>query len=90
MESINKTRKKTSIKTCVDSYDSNQKDVTSLEEAKNVIAELRARQKSQAHQMIQWKRALKYKVFRSYDFINNSSVTKFYPDTSIFQFLFAL
>ncbi|KAJ8680831.1 hypothetical protein QAD02_016618 [Eretmocerus hayati] len=34
-------------------------EVTSLEEAKNVISALRARQRAQAHQMLAWRRTLK-------------------------------
>lgn len=34
-------------------------EVTSLEEAKSVIAALRARQRAQAHQMLAWRRTLK-------------------------------
>ncbi|XP_026670523.1 uncharacterized protein LOC108626375 isoform X2 [Ceratina calcarata] len=41
------------------SKDSNETDVTSLEEAKTVIAALRARQRAQAHQMLVWRRTLK-------------------------------
>ncbi|XP_077267019.1 uncharacterized protein LOC143900010 isoform X3 [Temnothorax americanus] len=39
--------------------DSNEVEVTSLEEAKSVIAALRARQRAQAHQMLAWRRTLK-------------------------------
>ena len=37
-------------------------EVTSLEEAKSVIAALRARQRAQAHQMLAWRRTLKLQV----------------------------
>ncbi|KAK0171442.1 hypothetical protein PV327_011303, partial [Microctonus hyperodae] len=36
-----------------------QQEVTSLEEAKSVIAALRTRQRAQAHQMLTWRRTLK-------------------------------
>ncbi|XP_023245611.1 uncharacterized protein LOC106641023 isoform X2 [Copidosoma floridanum] len=36
-----------------------QQEVTSLEEARKVIAALRARQRAQAHQMLAWRRTLK-------------------------------
>ncbi|XP_011141526.1 uncharacterized protein LOC105184426 isoform X2 [Harpegnathos saltator] len=39
--------------------DSNEVEVTSLEEAKSVIAALRARQRAQAQQMLAWRRTLK-------------------------------
>ncbi|RLU26797.1 hypothetical protein DMN91_000594 [Ooceraea biroi] len=39
--------------------DSNEVEVTSLEEAKLVIAAFRARQRAQAHQMLAWRRTLK-------------------------------
>ncbi|CAK9810322.1 hypothetical protein ANTPLA_LOCUS6545 [Anthophora plagiata] len=39
--------------------DGNEMEVTSLEEAKTVIAALRARQRAQAHQMLAWRRTLK-------------------------------
>lgn len=39
--------------------DGNEVEVTSLEEAKSVIAALRARQRAQAHQMLAWRRTLK-------------------------------
>ena len=38
-------------------------EVTSLEEAKSVIAALRARQRAQAHQMLAWRRTLKLQVW---------------------------
>ncbi|PBC30597.1 hypothetical protein APICC_08744 [Apis cerana cerana] len=41
------------------SKDGNEVEVTSLEEAKSVIAALRARQRAQAHQMLAWRRTLK-------------------------------
>lgn len=37
-------------------------EVTSLEEAKSIIAALRARERAQAHQMLAWRRTLKLKV----------------------------
>lgn len=40
----------------------NEVEVTSLEEAKSVIAALRARQRAQAHQMLAWRRTLKLQV----------------------------
>lgn len=40
----------------------NETEVTSLEEAKLVIAALRARQRAQAHQMLAWRRTLKLQV----------------------------
>ncbi|XP_043685209.1 uncharacterized protein LOC122637268 isoform X2 [Vespula pensylvanica] len=39
--------------------DGNDVEVTSLEEAKTVIAALRAKQRAQAHQMLAWRRTLK-------------------------------
>ncbi|XP_015181009.1 PREDICTED: uncharacterized protein LOC107068785 isoform X2 [Polistes dominula] len=39
--------------------DGNDVEVTSLEEAKSVIATLRAKQRAQAHQMLAWRRTLK-------------------------------
>ncbi|XP_043489890.1 myosin heavy chain, muscle isoform X2 [Polistes fuscatus] len=39
--------------------DGNDIEVTSLEEAKSVIATLRAKQRAQAHQMLAWRRTLK-------------------------------
>ncbi|XP_066588358.1 uncharacterized protein [Prorops nasuta] len=39
--------------------DGNEVEVTSLEEAKTVIAALRAKQRAQAHQMLAWRRTLK-------------------------------
>lgn len=44
------------------SKDGNEVEVTSLEEAKSVIAALRARQRAQAHQMLAWRRTLKLQV----------------------------
>lgn len=44
------------------SKDGNEMEVTSLEEAKSVIAALRARQRAQAHQMLAWRRTLKLQV----------------------------
>lgn len=44
------------------SNDGNEIEVTSLEEAKSVIAALRARQRAQAHQMLAWRRTLKLQV----------------------------
>ncbi|OAD61792.1 hypothetical protein WN48_08885 [Eufriesea mexicana] len=44
------------------SKDGNELEVTSLEEAKTVIAALRARQRAQAHQMLAWRRTLKLQV----------------------------
>lgn len=46
-------------------------EVTSLEEAKSVIAALRARQRAQAQQMLAWRRTLKLQVrgFSIADFI---------------------
>lgn len=41
---------------------STNQEVTSLEEAKSVIAALRARQRAQAHQMLAWRRTLKLQV----------------------------
>lgn len=46
--------------------DSNEVEVTSLEEAKSVIAALRARQRAQAHQMLAWRRTLKLQVSFNY------------------------
>lgn len=46
------------------SKDGNEVEVTSLEEAKSVIAALRARQRAQAHQMLAWRRTLKLQVRR--------------------------
>lgn len=42
--------------------DGNDVEVTSLEEAKTVIAALRAKQRAQAHQMLAWRRTLKLQV----------------------------
>lgn len=42
--------------------DGNEVEVTSLEEAKSVIAALRARQRAQAQQMLAWRRTLKLQV----------------------------
>lgn len=42
--------------------DAVETEVTSLEEAKSVIATLRARQRAQAHQMLAWRRTLKLQV----------------------------
>lgn len=47
--------------------DSNEVEVTSLEEAKLVIAALRARQRAQAHQMLAWRRTLKLQVSFNYE-----------------------
>lgn len=47
--------------------DSNEVEVTSLEEAKSVIAALRARQRAQAHQMLAWRRTLKLQVSFNYE-----------------------
>lgn len=44
------------------SKDGNDVEVTSLEEAKSVIAALRAKQRAQAHQMLAWRRTLKLQV----------------------------
>lgn len=44
------------------SKDGSEVEVTSLEEAKTVIAALRARQRAQAHQMLAWRRTLKLQV----------------------------
>jgi len=46
--------------------DGNEVEVTSLEEAKSVIAALRARQRAQAHQMLAWRRTLKLQVSFNY------------------------
>jgi len=46
--------------------DSNEVEVTSLEEAKSVIAALRARQRAQAHQMLAWRRTFKLQVSFNY------------------------
>jgi len=47
--------------------DSNEAEVTSLEEAKLVIAALRARQRVQTHQMLAWRRTLKLQVSFNYE-----------------------
>lgn len=47
--------------------DSNEVEVTSLEEAKSVIAALRSRQRAQAHQMLAWRRTLKLQVSFNYE-----------------------
>lgn len=47
--------------------DSNEVEVTSLEEAKSVIAALRARQRAQAQQMLAWRRTLKLQVSFNYE-----------------------
>ena len=47
---------------CDLSKDASEVEVTSLEEAKSVIAALRARQRAQAHQMLAWRRTLKLQV----------------------------
>lgn len=44
------------------SKNGNDVEVTSLEEAKSVIAALRAKQRAQAHQMLAWRRTLKLQV----------------------------
>lgn len=46
--------------------DSNEVEVTSLEEAKSVIAALRARQRAQAQQMLAWRRTLKLQASFNY------------------------
>jgi len=46
--------------------DSNEVEVTSLEEAKSVIAALRTKQRAQAHQMLAWRRTLKLQVSFNY------------------------
>ena len=57
------------------SKDGNEVEVTSLEEAKSVIAALRARQRAQAHQMLAWRRTLKLQVRRK----RGSKLQAFYP-----------
>lgn len=47
--------------------DGNEVEVTSLEEAKSVIAALRARQRAQAHQMLAWRRTLKLQASFNYE-----------------------
>lgn len=56
--------------------DSNEVEVTSLEEAKSVIAALRARQRAQAHQMLAWRRTLKLQVSFNYQegFLNAKAI----------------
>lgn len=50
---------------------STTQEVTNLEEAKSVIAALRARQRAQAHQMLAWRRTLKLQVGIYFYFENN-------------------
>lgn len=58
----------------------NEIEVTSLEEAKLIIAALRARQRTQTHQILTWRRTLKLQVskwFISIVIIQNLSTRNF-------------
>lgn len=57
--------------------DGNEVEVTSLEEAKSVIAALRARQRAQAHQMLAWRRTLKLQASFNYEEFLHAKVIPF-------------
>lgn len=52
--------------------DNNEVEVTSLEEAKSVIAALRTRQRAQAHQMLAWRRTLKLQASHEEEYAKRS------------------
>lgn len=64
--------------------DSNDVEVTSLEEAKSVIAALRARQRAQAQQMLAWRRTLKLQASFNYvEEFSRKAIPKTAPPRSL-------